>query len=50
LTCALCGARLGIPTFAKPELSHTIVAGNQRMRILTLEGVEIHRCAVPIRR
>jgi hypothetical protein len=45
--CALCGADLGIPFTTKPQV--TIIEGNDRprVRVLRIEGQEIHRCEVP---
>lgn len=47
--CALCGARLGIPVYAKPE-TRLRTADSKRVRVLLLDDEEIHRCEVTTRR
>jgi hypothetical protein len=48
--CALCGARLNIPVWAKPERRLRTDPDSKRVRVLTLDDKEIHRCEVTSRR
>ena len=47
--CALCGVRLDIPIYAKPE-RRLRTSGSKRVRVLVVDEKEIHTCEVTIRR
>jgi hypothetical protein len=47
--CELCGARLDIPIYAKPE-RRLRTAGAKRVRVLVVDEKEIHSCEVTTRR
>ena len=47
--CALCGARLDIPVYAKPE-RRLLTSDTKRVRVLSVDNTEIHRCEVTARR
>jgi hypothetical protein len=42
--CALCGADLAFPTTARPQVVIEAASGKPNVRVLSLDGREIHRC------
>jgi hypothetical protein len=44
--CDLCGARLSIPVYAKPEPKLRTEPGEKRFRVLVWDNKEIHQCEV----
>lgn len=44
--CELCEAVLDIPPDAKPKLMFVQEADGPRIRLLVIDGQEIHRCEV----
>jgi hypothetical protein len=44
--CANCGAQLDIPTRGEPKVTFHATGGKPNVRVLKLEGREIHRCEV----
>ena len=44
--CALCGAVLTIPLTAKPRVVLEARSGKRNVRILSMDGRELHRCEV----
>jgi hypothetical protein len=45
--CAQCGAPIAIPKDALPRTSFSHGSGKPRVRILSVDGNEVHRCVVP---
>ena len=44
--CALCGAKLDIPGDDEPRVMIKAGGGTRPVRVLVLDGVEIHSCVV----
>jgi hypothetical protein len=44
--CALCGAKLDIPGEDEPRVMIKAGGGTQPVRVLMMDGVEIHSCVV----
>jgi hypothetical protein len=44
--CAQCGVRLDIPDGVSPRISIEGASGRSNMRVLSIDGQEIHRCTV----
>jgi len=44
--CALCGVRLDIPGDDEPRVMIKAGGGERPMRVLIMDGVEIHACVV----
>jgi hypothetical protein len=42
--CAYCGAELDIPPGAQPRVTFHAASGKPNVRVLQVEGREIHRC------
>jgi hypothetical protein len=42
--CVLCGTELDIPLTAQPQVMLEARSGYQNIRVLTLNGTEVHRC------
>ncbi len=42
--CAQCGALLDIPPVPDPQVTVHAASGKPNVRVLTLDGREIHRC------
>ena len=45
-TCRQCGAVLDIPAGRRPEVMIAAASGQPNVRILTIDGKEIHRCVI----
>jgi hypothetical protein len=45
--CSLCGATLDVPPHVLPQVTIAAASGKPNVRILTFDGHEVHRCAVP---
>ena len=46
--CANCGAHLEVATRGEPKVTFHATGGKPNVRVLKLEGREIHRCEVRI--
>jgi hypothetical protein len=46
--CVLCGAAIEVPDVAQPRISIEGSGGKPNMRVLLLDGAEIHRCEARI--
>ncbi len=44
--CALCGAVLDIPLTAMPRVMLTARGGERTVRVLSVDGREVHRCVI----
>ncbi len=44
--CALCGAVLDVPLVGEPQVVIHAASGQRSMRVLSVNGVEVHRCEV----
>jgi hypothetical protein len=47
--CAHCGEYLDIPLTKKPVITMTARSGEPNVRVLSLDGREIHRCEIGAR-
>ena len=47
--CAQCGVELSIRADEKPMVTMSAVGGQPNMRVLVLDGKEVHRCPYPQR-
>jgi hypothetical protein len=47
--CAQCGVRLDVPEGVAPQVSIEGASGASNMRILSIDGKEIHRCMIVTR-
>ncbi len=45
-TCKQCGAVLDIPADRRPDVTIAAASGRPNVRILTIDGAEIHRCVI----
>ena len=45
-TCKQCGAVLDIPADRQPDVMIAAASGQPNVRILTIDGEEIHRCVI----
>ncbi len=44
--CAHCGAELDVPKGAEPKVTIHAASGKPNVRVLMLDGKEIHRCEI----
>jgi len=45
--CSLCGAMVDVRSNVRPQVTIVAAGGKPNVRILTLDGHEIHRCEMP---
>ena len=45
-TCKQCGTILDVPAGRKPDVTIAAASGQPNVRILTIDGVEVHRCVI----
>jgi hypothetical protein len=44
--CKQCGAHLEVPEGQRPDVMIAAASGQPNMRILSIDGREIHRCVI----
>ena len=45
-TCKQCGVVLDVPEGRRPDVTIAAASGQPNVRILTVDGEEIHRCVI----
>jgi len=50
VVCKRCGGQLNIPAGRTPEVTFVAESGRPVFRVLEVDGDEIHRCRVVVRR
>jgi len=45
-TCKQCGTVLDVPAGRRPDVMIAAASGQPNVRILTIDGAEIHRCVI----